>query len=838
MSTISKMVSKTVGKLVTKVVNMVVGTMAQDESGNALGDREVSQGIKDAVRSAAAEGVVLLKNDGGVLPFKADECVSVFGRIQIDYFAVGYGSGGEVNEPYIVNLIDGMRASGMKINEELAKVYSDWVEKYPADHGFWGFWPRYHDEMPLDADVVAAASKNSDAAVVIIGRSAGEDRENVLKKGSYYLTDAELNMLDKVTSEFKKVAVLLNCGNIIDMSWLERYGDKIQAVMYVWQGGMESGNAIADVLSGKVSPSGKLSDSIARKYEDYPASGNFGKWKFNNYVEDIFVGYRYFETFKKDAVMFPFGFGLSYTSFELQNAAVNCENDKVSVSLTVKNIGEMSGKEVVQVYCEAPQGKLGKAAKSLVAFCKTRSLAPGEEQKINISFNVDKMASFDDSGKSGFKNSYVLEAGDYRIYVGADVRSCVECGVYNQAETKAVSSLNEPMDCAAKYPFERIIPAEKSSGEYDIAYESVPLAQTSRREVLEETFTQAPDYTGDKGIKLSDVAADKATLSSFAAQLEDLELEALCRGDYTMNSPLGTAGNASVYGGVLPSLQEKGVPAVTATDGPSGIRLNCFASLVPIGTLLACTWNTALVEELYKWVGAEMAVKGSDVLLAPGMNIHRDPLCGRNFEYFSEDPLLTGAMGAAVVRGVQMNGVSACPKHFACNSQETNRTRNDSRLSQRALREIYLKGFEICVKESKPKNIMTSYNKINGAWGHYHYGICTQILREEWGFDGCVMTDWWMRASKDPDFPMLRNNAYRIRAQVDVLMPGAGAGSRSRRYDKSLLESLGKEGGITRAEILRSAMNTLRFVMSSKPFMDENNIENDYCPGDRWFEAE
>ena len=354
-------------------------------------------------------------------------------------------------------------------------------------------------------------------------------------------------------------------------------------------------------------------------------------------------------------------------------------------------------------------------------------------------------------------------------------------------------------------------------------------------EEIEKNLPEAPDFTGDKGIKLEDVANNRATLAGFTAQLEDIELEALCRGDYVMNSKLGTPGNAAVYGGILKSLRKKGVPPVSATDGPSGIRLHCYASLLPIGTLLASTWNQQLVRELYAVEGAEMARKGSDVLLAPGMNIHRDPLCGRNFEYFSEDPLLAGTMGAAV--GIQSQGVSACPKHFACNNQETMRIYNDSRVSERALREIYLKGFEICVKTAHPFNIMTSYNKINGVWGHYHYGTCTQILRGEWEYDGCVMTDWWMRACKDPDFPLLRNNAYRVRGQVDVLMPGAGAGSRKAKYDPTLLESLGKPDGITRAEIFRSAMNTLRFVLRSHPFCAEHGLDNGYRPGPDWFEC-
>ena len=820
----------------SKVVNFVVSSTAQSTSKGELGLPETPQEMKNTARLAAAEGIVMLKNDG-VLPFAADEKVAVFGRVQFDWFFVGYGSGGDVNKPYSVNLIDGMKNSGIAVDEQLAEIYCEWIRKNPADDGFWGFWPRFHDEMKIDEKTVRDAASRCGSAVVVIGRSAGEDRENALSKGSYYLTDAELSLLDKVTASFEKVAVLINSGNIIDMAWLKRYGDKIGAVLYVWQGGMESGNAIGDVLSGKVSPSGKLSDTIADCYESYPSSANFGRKLYNNYAEDIFVGYRYFETFAPEKVMFPFGFGLSYTSFELSDKTLMTADDKLVVSVTVKNTGGMSGKEVVQIYYGAPQGELGKAAKSLVAYEKTRLLLPGEEQRLTFSFPVSRMASYDDSGKSGFAHCYVLENGEYPIYVGSDVRSSEKIGVYEADETYVVERLASRADCAPHIAFDRMTAVQGSDGKPELVYEQVPLSTVSRREEIENNLPEAPEYTGDRGIKLIDVANNRATLAGFTAQLDDTELEALCRGDYVMNSKLGTPGNAAVYGGILESLRDKGVPPVTATDGPSGIRLHCYASLLPIGTLLACTWNRQLVRDLYSLLGAEMAKKGSDVLLAPGMNIHRDPLCGRNFEYFSEDPLLTGTMGAAFVRGIQSQGVSACPKHFACNNQETMRIRNDSRVSERALREIYLKGFEICVKTARPENIMTSYNKINGVWGHYHYGTCTQILRGEWEYDGCVMTDWWMRACTDPDFPSLRNNAYRVRAQVDVLMPGAGAGSRKAKYDPSLLESLGKPEGIKRAEIFRSAMNTLRFVLRSKPFCAEHSLSNGYREGPDWFEC-
>jgi beta-glucosidase len=283
-----------------------------------------------------------------------------------------------------------------------------------------------------------------------------------------------------------------------------------------------------------------------------------------------------------------------------------------------------------------------------------------------------------------------------------------------------------------------------------------------------------------------------------------------------MRSALGASGNAGMLGGTTESLRNKGIPPIITTDGPSGIRVYAHTSLLPCGTALACSWNPELVEKLGVLFGEEMAAKGSDILLGPGMNIHRDPLCGRNFEYYSEDPYVSGKIAAAMVQGIQRNpGRSACPKHFACNNQEWMRSRNDSRVSQRALREIYLRGFEICVRESRPKTIMTSYNKINGVWAHYHYELVTNILRGEWGYEGLVITDWWMQPSKDPDFPLLRNDAYRVRAQVDVLMPGGVANTKV-HGDGSLEKAFGKVDGITLGEIQRCAKNVLRLILELK----------------------
>lgn len=793
-----KIMKKAMGFIARKI-----NSLAQAQ-GTGFAEGIVTDGMPELVRAAAAEGAVLLKNNG-VLPFDKNEKVSLFGRIQVNTFFVGYGSGGDVSAPYKISYLEGIKnCDDITLNTELADIYTKWCEKNPVFDSVWGMWPRFLPEMPIDENAVKAAAQNSDAAVVFIGRSSGEDRENTLKKGSYYLTDEELDMLRKVTAQFKKVAVVLNIGCVMDFSQLEEFGDTIGAILIAWQGGMESGNALADLLCGKASPCGKLTDTIAKSYNDYPSSNNFGNKKLNNYEEDIFVGYRYFSTFDVDKVLYPFGFGLGYAEFDVECLSVNIGKENTEVAIRVKNISDKySGKEVVQIYYGADSTKLVKPGKQLVGFAKTKLLAPGEEQEIVISFSNKAYASYDDTGITGYKNAWVLEKGNYKIYVGTDAACACQYAGF-KSETKVVEQLTQ---CSAPVEsFNRIDALEKSK-------HPVPFNNKNIKSLIKANLPAAVKQTGDKGYKLSDVKSGNITLDSFVAQLSLDELEAISRGDYRMNSPLGALGNAGVLGGVLPSLREKGIRPVTTTDGPSGIRLKASCSLLPIGTLLACSWNEELVEELYALVGKEMLDRGSDVLLAPGMNIHRNPLCGRNFEYFSEDPLLSGKIAAAVVRGVQSSGLSACPKHFACNNQETNRCYNDSRVSERALREIYLKGFEICVKEAKPKCIMTSYNKINGVWGHYNYELCESVLRREWGYEGMVMTDWWMRKSKSPEFPSVRNNGYRVRAGVDVLMPGGDRTSKH-KPDGTLLETYGKPDGITLGEMQHTAKNVLGLVLN------------------------
>ena len=763
------------GKLVQRIIDKAMGNGLMQEETTAGGERYVTPGIGELIRQAGAESCVLLKNSGA-LPLNKEREVAVFGRCQLDWFYVGYGSGGDVNAPYHVNLIDGLRNAGVRMNDELLQAYETWTQQEDnvADHGWWGHWPMNYPEMPLDAALVNRAAQSAETALVVLGRAAGEDRENTLTKGSYYLTDEERAMLDTVTAAFTRVVVLLNIGNIMDMAWTEEYGDKLSALMIVWQGGMESGNAVADVLTGAVTPCGKLGDTIARRYEDYPSSANFGGKAYNDYAEGIYVGYRYFDQ-HPDKVLYPFGYGLSYTSFALKAESLRHAANKTEAVVTVTNTGKLPGKEIVQLWCQAPAGRLDKPLRVLVAFGKTKTLAPGESETLRLSCDDKCLASYDEES-----SRFVLEAGEYR---------------FTANDTEAG---NFSLD--AEITVEQCEPLCKASAEL--------------RERIASRLPKAVPVTGIGSYTLDDVKSGKITLDDFIARLNDAELEALSRGHGMMGSALGVAGNAGAFGGVIESLRKKGVPPIITSDGPAGLRLKKYCALQPCGTALACTWNTDLVEALSAKVGEEMIHYGVDVQLAPGMNIHRNPLCGRNFEYFSEDPLLSGKMAAATVRGVQSKGKAACPKHFACNNQETNRNKNDSRVSERALREIYLRNFEIVVKEAKPLTIMTSYNKVNSVWSHYNYDLVTTVLRGEWGYTGCVITDWWMQKAKSPEFPKLRNNAYRVRAQVDVLMPGdMGHIAKQYKSDGSLPETLGKPDGITRAELQRTAKNVLTLAL-------------------------
>lgn len=722
----------------------------------------------DTAAKMVSEGIVMLKNENNALPLDTDKEVAVFGRIQFHYYKSGTGSGGMVNVTKVVNILDGLIDNGVKVNEKLLDTYRKWDKENPFDLGEgWGGEPWSQKEMPLDEGLVKETAKSCETAIVIIGRTAGEEQDNRLEAGSYLLSDDEIEMLTVVREHFKKVVLLLNVGNIIDMTDINRIAP--DAVLYVWQGGMTGGKGTADVLTGKVSPSGKLPDTIAYKASDYPSDANFGREENRDiYAEDIYVGYRYFETFAKEKVLYPFGFGLSYTAFEIKTEKAEITEGAVKLSVSVKNIGYYKGKEVIEVYCEAPQGRLGKAARVLCGFEKTRELVPQEEQVVEIAVDIAKLASYDDSGVTGNKSCYVLEAGEYKFYVGSDVRSAEYACSFEQGEDLVTERLTQSL--APVESFERIKPVCEG-GAFSIGREAVPVSEVDESARRLEKLPKEIAYTGDKGIKLWDVKNGKNTMDEFIAQLSDYDLSCIIRGE-GMGSPRVTAGTASAFGGVSENLNGFGIPAGCCSDGPSGMRLDCGtkAFSLPNGTMIASSFNKELTSELFAFMGLEMAANKVDCLLGPGMNIHRHPLNGRNFEYFSEDPFLTGKMASAELKGMAGAGVTGTIKHFCANNRETNRHFIDSVVSERALREIYLKGFEIAVKEGGASSVMTTYGRVNGLWTAGNFDLNTVILREEWGFKGFTMTDWWANINvrgKEPDKTDL---AAMARTQNDVYM--------------------------------------------------------------------
>lgn len=749
---------------------------------------------------AVSGGIVMLKNDGA-LPLKQGGTAAVFGRIQLHYYKSGTGSGGMVNVSKVIGITDGLLDAGYKLDEQLLNAYREWDEQNPFDHGEgWGGEPWSQKEMPLTDELVGGAASRADAAIVIIGRTAGEEMDNKLEKGAFLLSDLEEDMLRRVTSAFDKTVVLLNTGGLIDMSFMDRY--PVSAVMYVWQGGMVGGAGTAAVLTGEVSPSGKLPDTIAYEISDYPSDKFFGSGDMDCYGEDIYVGYRYFETFAKDRVRFPFGFGMSYTSFDLTASDFKLDGDKVTGSVNVKNTGSTPGREVVQIYCSAPQGKLGKPARVLCGFDKTRTLQPGESQTLSFEIPLESVASYDDSGVTGHKSAWILEQGGYVFYAGADVRSASEAYSLTLPETvvRQCKSALGPLTA-----FKRMV---NSGGKPE--FEDVPLTGEAFPHDHAKLPAEIPQ-TGDRGIRLADVVNGKNTLEEFTAQLTDYDLSCIIRGE-GMGSPKVTAGTAAAFGGVSDTLTALGIPCACCDDGPSGMRLDCGtkAFSLPNGTLLASTFDRPLMTELFTFMGLEMHTNQVDCLLGPGMNIHRHPLNGRNFEYFSEDPYLTGEMASAELAGLHSTGAEGTIKHFCGNNRETRRHFLDSVISERALREIYLRGFENAVKKGGAKSVMTTYGQVNGVWTAGNYDLVTGILRDDWGFDGFTMTDWWANINRRGKAPDKSDFAAMAMAQNDVYMVTADGAA----CNDNTLDSL-NSGELTRGELQRNAMNILRFLTTT-----------------------
>ncbi len=767
-------------------------------------------------REMVAEGLVLLKNDNKALPLKQGETVSVFGRMQNHYYKSGTGSGGMVNVAKVVGILDALNeCKDVNVNQKLAETYAAWDKEHPVELGLgWGQEPWSQAEMPVTEELVQEAAGESDSAIVIIARTAGEDKDNTLEKGAFMLTDIETDMLRLVRENFQKMVVLLNVGGLIDMSFLDTISP--DACMYVWQGGMVGGYGVVDVLVGDVSPSGKLTDTIAYDIKDYPAYDNFGGEERNFYAEDIYVGYRYFETFAKDKVRYPFGYGLSYTDFKIgvKHASLDFEKGVANICVKVTNTGKRLGKEVVQVYGEMPQGRLGKPSRVLIDFAKTKELVPGLSDELKFEIPLDRMASFDDSGATGHRNCYVLEAGDYTIHVGNSIRNTTECLFFELAETVELQKLQEAL--APYEKFDRMKPFCDENGRMLIEYEETPLVTVDMYDRREQELPEEILVTGDKGITLLDVREGRASMDEFIAQFDDEDLACFVRGE-GMGSSLVTAGTASAFAGVSPNLIAHKIPSVCCDDGPSGMRLDSGmkAFSLPNGTLCGCSFNKELNTRLYALLGLEMTANKVEVLLGPGMNSHRHPLNGRNFEYFSEDPYLTGSIATAQLEGLKSSGVSGTIKHFCGNNQEYHRHTMDSVISQRALREVYLKGFEIAVKSGYTDSVMTTYGLVNGLYTAGSYDLNTTILRNEWGFTGVVMTDWWASINRRGMEPDANDFATMIQAQNDMYMC-CPDGSKNMGGD-NVLEAL-QDGRILRAELQRIAKNVCSFAMDTNAF--------------------
>lgn len=1014
-------------------------------------------------RQAATEGMVLLKNEEQVLPLKKDSTVAIFGKGQIDLVKGGTGSG-DVRTEHIVGVLEGLEK---KAAEEKVKIYSSLAQKYKANSSY---------APPVS--VMKTAAEKSDAALYIISRNSGEGSDRSASAGDYYLSDSEIRTIENLISAgFEDIVVILNVGGIVDTTMLLSYPE-IKSILLAWQPGQDGGDAIADLLVGDVTPSGKLSDTFAKSYDDYPTSALFHESKdYVNYTEDIFVGYRYFETFDPNytKVNFEFGFGLSYTTFEYSDLTFTEKDGEMTVTVKVTNTGKYSGKDVVQLYFSAPQGKLGKPAKELCAFAKTSTLSPGASETLSLRFDIADLASYDDTGKVQ-KSAYVMEAGDYRFYLGNSIKHAGIMGVrhvYTVPETVVVEQLteeltakllkerlladgtyenifndsdigipigtdlikieaeayygkhchaqlifnstatkcgikmltstegnryvtfaveapeagnwritlgigsenakisnavrfyvNDALQTGATLPlpntrglwavgeigsatvtlqeglnFIRVefacgdafqglldyITLEKGEGTYvpgeendysqsgaikptginkvegefysdksaDVGTEEISAgpdaggvsiknlhstgyfisyqlnveeagtyhiymrlanglgdaanaATASVNGVLQSGFSYSLPYTGtpdnqwfnfvdvnagtvrlNQGIntltftvvermgnldyftleKSDSSAASAASAASakeiitFQQLLEDPTLMDAFIDQLTVEQMVyllhGHGENVPHGTGTIGGLVEYGIPSAETADGPAGINLYENATAWPVQTLMACTWNTELMKAVGQEIAAEAAKYNVDIWLAPGVNIHRNPLCGRNFEYYSEDPYLSGTIASALINGVQGEGIGVMIKHFVCNEKETNRGYSDSRVSERALREIYLRPFEIAVKTASPWAIMSSYNKVNGVETAENRSLLTNILRGEWGYNGIVSSDWW-------------NDSIQYKELL------AGQSLKMKSGDEAGLIGAYKSGILSREVIESHVKRVLELVMKSK----------------------
>lgn len=849
-------------------------------------------------RKIASQGMVLLENRGA-LPLKETGKIALFGNGARRTVKGGTGSG-DVNSRFVVNVEQGLEEAGFTVTTKA------WMDRYDQAVNdarrtyFLGIKEALEKEgraavmklftepfqapgiIPVTEEDVRSA--DTDTAVFVIARNSGEGKDRSAGAGDFELYEEEKASVKLLAERFENLVVVLNVGGVIDTSWLKS-AEGVGAVLLMSQAGNIGGYALADVLTGKVVPSGHLTTTWAKNYLDYPMAADFsyknGDLDDEYYKEGIFVGYRYFDTFGIEP-SYPFGYGLSYTDFSVRTLSAEADEKEISVKVEVKNTGESySGREVVQVYVSAPAGRLEKPYQELAAYKKTKELAPGETQELTISFPTERMASYDVE-----KASWVLEAGTYYIRVGVNSRAThiAAAVVLDQEAVTEKLSNRLPLDCemdelsaagAVPYTYEGEDAEKKEAVRLPISAGKIPC----REAVYHTGNEELPKSTRTGVITMDQVRAGEASLDELVSQLTVEQMAELCvgtaRGGMGGESVIGAAsalcpGAAGDTTSIM--IEDRNVRNMILADGPAGLRLSRYfvadsqgnivpgtgdspmpdmdelkgmmgmedkkpelpedavtyyqyCTAIPIATLLAQTWDVEAVEAAGDIVGEEMNELGVTLWLAPGMNIHRNPLCGRNFEYYSEDPLVSGMCAAADTLGVQKHaGVGTTIKHFAFNNQEDNRMHVSAHIGERAIREIYLKGFEIAVKYAQPMSIMTSYNLINGTHTANSRDLLTAIARDEWGFKGMVMTDWGTTGGIEMNPGQTHrygcsSAAGCVAAGNDLTMPG------SQNDVDEIIRSVGAAEGeaaypITLGDLQACAKRILNIILQSSAYAD------------------
>ncbi len=826
---------------------------------------------KMIARKIAEESIVLLKNADHILPLKEKKEITFFGRTQIGTLYSGNGSGG-ANIAGCGTILEECEKRGIKPESLLKEFYEykasaeqvteedefDWTKVSEMVNSgimyeIFGKYKAPLDEYDVPETLIFQAAEKTDTAIFVIGRNSGGEECDRHLPEDYYLTRSEESLLKDICTHFANVVIVLNVNGLIDLSWMKKYAS-IKSLLFIGIPGEEGASALAGILTGEINPSGKLAVTIAEHYEDYPSADHFswdkehlenildyesyglsseenGSTGFTKspvtvYWEDIYTGYRYFDTFGKQ-VLYPFGYGLSYTAFAISDALVKKQNGGILVTADVKNIGEMSGKEVIQIYLSKvyPAEGVERPYQELKGFEKTSDLAPGEKEQVKIWIPWRELAVYDEE-----RAAWVIESGDYLLKMGNSSRDtfvkgliCVEKTILAEQCTNCLN-ITECNNGKIEFLTQKENDAEMASV-LNITEQNKDVSGQNIIFVTPEDVhdVQENRKCGKETISKAETTVSEREKERNLAELSIKELAALCVG-YGPGTPFAAVGDRSdpstifddegkpmttnshptgYPGYVSPAIEEKGIKSVFYKDGPAGIGGVAW----PTEMLIACSFDKKLWQMFGDAVGKECEEQQVNVWLAPAVNLHRNPLCGRNFEYFSEDPYLTGVCACEITKGVQNSRpVIVCPKHFAANEQETFRRGNagknvdavDSILTERALREQYLKPFEMLVKDAGIACIMTSFNKINGSFSGGSHDLCTHILREEWGFEGAVVTDWG-------DMDMVVDGADAVAAGNDIVMPGGPP------VIRQILKGY-EEGRVTREELEQAVRHLLIMI--------------------------